>query len=417
MATVQSVRGDASFLYDSCPEFNSSIPESLYGNIRASGMDSGSPKGERLFDRDALEKRFANWGRLYNNDNNPVLQEFWMLGRFHGQYHWADGSLGDSVGWEMRRHRVGGQIRFFEKMTLHAQMVSGSDFEPFYNGFTELWAQWRFNDQVSLTVGQQKHRFTHDRNVSSRYIATLERSQLVNMFGADYTPAVTLQGNVNRFSYYGGIFSNATGQNMGKAFTELNSGYSLLAATYYDVSSRLPADSAHVGLSGVYSDANDRATNLNVFRQGLASTLILTHGSISFVGETVAGLGSERGDAVGCNLQAGYFLTDRLQWVTRYQIAASDRPDGLLAQLRYDRRTNMTRGNQYNALYLGSNYLLAGHRVKWMNGIEYSELSGDRVWTFSTMVRIFYGPHSDGPYPMARSLPGRWRSIKGVRPL
>ncbi len=32
-------------------------------------------------------------------------------------------------------------------------MVSGSDFEPFYNGFTELWVGWRFSDAATLTVG------------------------------------------------------------------------------------------------------------------------------------------------------------------------------------------------------------------------------------------------------------------------
>jgi phosphate-selective porin OprO and OprP len=377
-------------------------------------FDSAFPRdGFTAFDnvvnRETLERRFTNWGRLYQSDKNPLVQDVWILGRYHGQHHWSDGNVGDSSGWETRRHRIGSQVQVLNNMTLHAQMVSGSDFQPFYNGFTELWTQWKFSDEVALTLGQQKHRFTHDRNVSSRYIATLERSQLVNMFNADYTPAITLQGNIQKFAYYTGLFSNATEQNMWDAFTQLNSGYSLLAATYYTLSEKLPVDSAHVGVSGVHSDANANATNLNVFRQGLASTLIFTKGPSSFVGETVAGLRSERGDAIGCNLQYGYFLTDRLQLVTRYQLAASNRADGLLAQLRYEQRAELTRGSQYSAVYLGSNYHLAGHRIKWMNGVEYSELSGDRLWTFSTMIRIFYGPHSDGPFPMGQTLTGRWR--------
>ncbi len=126
---------------------------------------------------------------------------------------------------ENRRFRIGSQGRFFEKLTLHAQMVSGPDVEPFYNGFTELWSQWAFEDRFALTVGQQKHRFTHDRNVSSRYLNTLERSMLVNMFNLDYTPAVTASGRTEKFAYYTGVFSNATGRDMWDAFTDYDSGF------------------------------------------------------------------------------------------------------------------------------------------------------------------------------------------------
>jgi phosphate-selective porin OprO and OprP len=77
-----------------------------------------------------------------------VLQELWVLGRYHGQYHWSEGNDGEDEGWEVRRFRLGGQARLFQNLTLHAQAVSGSDFEPFYNGFTELWAGWRFSEAV-----------------------------------------------------------------------------------------------------------------------------------------------------------------------------------------------------------------------------------------------------------------------------
>lgn len=357
---------------------------------------------------ESLEQRLANWGRVSVGKDNSVLQEFWLLGRYHGQHYWSEGDRGGSSDWENRRYRMGAQATLYEKWTLHAQMVSGSDFEPFYNGFTELWSQWRFSEQLALTIGQQKHRFTHDRNVSSRYINTLERGQLLNMFGADYTPAVTLQGTIGKLSYYSGVFSNATGRNMWDAFTELDSGYSLLANSYYDVNRYLPTDSAFVGMSYVFSDANAKATNLNVFQQGISNVLVLTKGPGSLIAESVLGLDSERGDAYGINVQVGYFLTGRLQIATRYQIATSDQSDGLLAQLRYERPTGIERGGQYHAEYVGLNYHFAGHRLKWMNGVEYSELDRDSVWTFSTAIRLFWGPHSGGPFPMAQLLPGRF---------
>ncbi len=51
-------------------------------------------------------------------------------GRYHGQYYNADGNGTSQDDWENRRFRIGSQARFFEKLTLHAQMVSGFDMDP-----------------------------------------------------------------------------------------------------------------------------------------------------------------------------------------------------------------------------------------------------------------------------------------------
>ncbi len=363
-------------------------------------LSTGAKTGESLSLGDQLE----NLGRLYHNKDNPFLQTFWLLGRYHGQYHWARGSAANDDGYESRRIRLGAQAHFFNHLTLHAQAISGSDFEPWYNGFTELWARWAFSDSLQLTIGQQKHRFSHDRNVSSRYIQTLERSLIINMFGADYTPAITLSGQKGRFDYYTGIFSNATGTDMWKAFTVLNSGYSFLAAVYYDLGKSLGTDTAFLHASYVHSDANRSATNLNRFEDGISSALILTKGPASFMAEGIIGLGAAAGDVYGLNIQPGYFLTDKLQIVGRYQVAGSSGTNGLRAQSRYERPAGLRTGDLYQAGYLGLNYHIAKHRIKLMTGVEYSTLGGRDVWTASTMVRVFWGPHSGGAFPMATML-------------
>lgn len=345
-----------------------------------------------------------NLGRLYKNEESPWVQELWVLGRYHGQYHVADGSAANDQGWENRRFRIGGQTRLFQKLTIHAQMVSGNDLEKFYNGFTELWAGWKFNDAVTLTIGQQKHRFTHDRNISSRYINYLERSMLTNMFGADYTPALTLSGKVLNWNYYTGVFSNATSKNIDYYFTHYNSGFSLLTNANHELGKFGKDGTAWLNLSYVYSDANSNATNLNRFDHGAAAALILTHGPMSLVTEFTAGVGSPKGDAYGINLQPGIFLTKRIQLVGRYQYAGSPKSTGLAAQRRYERGAGLTTGDSYNAGYLGLNYYLAEHRIKFMTGVEISALGGETVWTGSLMVRVFFGPHSRGPFPMAQVL-------------
>lgn len=347
---------------------------------------------------------YPTLGRLYRDDANPLLQEFWVLGRYHGQYHWAKGSDGKSEAYEDRRFRLGFQARMFERLTIHAQAVSGSDLEPFYNGFTELWLGWRFSDAVTLTVGQQKHRFTHDRNVSSRYLNYLERSMLTNMFALDYTPAVTLSGTVKHWTYYTGVFSNATSRNIDRAFTELDTGYSFIGSATRDLQGAWGMDTAHLNLAYLHSETRGRPTNLTRFEDGLNAALIVTRGGKALVTELTAGLGGPGGDAIGLNVQPSVFVTRKLQLVGRYQIAGGDTPQGLSSQRRYERPAGLGRGSLYQAGYVGADYYLSGHRAKLQVGVEYARMDGRDLWTGSVMVRTFFGPHSRAPFPAAMLL-------------
>lgn len=377
----------------------------LFLTLAAVGPARAQVIGFGISEGNTLAQRTSDLGLVYRNDQNPWIQEFWTLGRYHGQYHWSDGSAGEDEGWEDRRFRLGFQTRLFRNLTIHAQAISGSDFEPRYNGFTELWVGWRFNDAIMLTIGQQKHRFTHDRNVSSRYLQTLERSQLTNMFAADYTPAITLSGRVKGWQYYGGIFSNATSPSVGEAMVELDSGYSLLFTATHDASRFFSTDTAQFNFSLVHSDARPNATNLNRFDNGLASALILTEGPGSLVTEVTLGLGARAGNAYGIYVQPGYFLTRRLQAVGRYQFAFSNGDTGLQPQRRYERPAGLPPGDRYQALYAGFNFHVADHRLKLMAGIEYADMGGENVVTGSVAFRTFFGPQSRGPFPMAVILP------------
>lgn len=357
---------------------------------------------------ETLAEQLENLGLLYKDKNNPYLQEFWLLGRYHGQYHSAEGSRGDNDNWEDRRIRFGFQANVFNGWTLHAQSISGSDFNPNYNGFTELWVRKQFTEALNLTVGQQKHRFTHDRNISSRYMNYLERAQFTNMMGLDYTPAVTLSGRSGKFEYYSGFFSNATGTNMWDSFTELNSGYSFLTAVTYNLGHFLNADSAYFYGGYLHSDPNENATNMTRFDDAVSGALILTEGPTSLVTELTTGFGGRRDDAIGLNIQPGIYLTDELQLVARYQIAGAADDRGLTAQRRYERPAGMPNGDFYQAAYLGLNYYIASHRIKLISGIEYAEMNDEDVVTASVGFRMYFGPHSNAPFPGNKMLEGMW---------
>lgn len=361
-----------------------------------------------VISEESIAEQWKEFGHVIQDGDNPLLQDLWFLGRYHIQHHNTDGSTDNDAGWEHRRARFGFQAEMLDHLTIHAQSVSGSDFDPVYNGFTELWLRWQFSDLINLTVGQQKHRFTHDRNVSSRYINYMERSMFTNMLGLDYTPAVTFSGKNGDFNYYTGVFSNATGSDMGEAFTEYDSGWSYLFAGTWDVGAHFPTDTADFTASYLHSDANANATNLDRYNNAVAAALILTEGSASLVSEVTAGFGSDNGDGVALNLQPGVYLTDNLQLVGRYQVAMSNDDAGLVAQRRYERPAGLPAGDFYQAVYLGLNYHLIGHRAKIMSGIEYSEMGGEETFTFWAGFRMFFGPDSNAPFPANSMLEGMW---------
>jgi phosphate-selective porin OprO and OprP len=356
----------------------------------------------------SLKERFENLGLIYQDKNAKGLQELWLLGRYHGHYHDTSGVGRSDSGLESRRTRLGFQARMYDHLTVHAQAISGSDFEPAYNGFTELWVRWEFNPALQLTVGQQKHRFTHDRNVSSRYMSFMERSMFTNMMGLDYTPAVTLSGRVGKLDYYAGVFSNQAGTDMWEAFTELHSGWSGLAAVTYDLGQLGGADTATFYGSLLHSEARTGATNLTRFDDAASVALILTEGPAALVTEVTAGFGGTRGDAIGLNLQPSLFLTDKLELVTRYQLASASQTGGLRSQRRYESVAGLPNGEHYQATYLGLNYYLAGHRIKLLTGMEHARMNNRDAFTLFAGFRMFFGPHSNAPYPGNKLLKGIW---------
>jgi len=84
---------------------------------------------------------------------------------------------------------------------------------------------------------------------------------------------------------------------MSESFTEYDSGYSILAAAYYNLEKLSFTDTTYLHTSIVHSDANNKASNLNTFQNGISSALIMTKDSASLVSEVTAGIESENGTA------------------------------------------------------------------------------------------------------------------------
>ncbi len=352
-----------------------------------------APKEASVFDQ--------IWGmtKLYEDKDHPVLQELRITGRYHGQSHWSESDTTSGEGWEDRRFRLGMEAKLFSDFTLKGEMVSGSDFDPFYNGFTELYLQWRKpSDAFSIIAGKQKPRFSYDWATSSRYHNYLERSALLNQFRPDYTPGVAFTGKLGKFNYYTGVFSNGPRNELSEEFSDIE-GTSFIAQIGYDLKETLGTDSADWRLEYLYSDSNEDSTIFNHFDNGLATSLSVRSGKASLITELLYGFGSESGDVFGVNLQPGYFVTDKLQVVGRYQVATSNGSEGISAQRRYERTVGLGKGGLYQAGYVGANYYIYGNKLKLMGGLEYSTLGGEEQWTGLLGVRVFWGAEVKGSFP------------------
>lgn len=337
---------------------------------------------------------------LYHDDGNEILQDLSLTGRFHGQYHWADSDTEYDNDWETRRARIGIEAKLFHDFTLKIELNNAPDLEPFLNSFSNFAVQWHPSEAFILTVGKQTPRFSYDYSISANLHPYIERSQLLGQFRPYIAPGVSVQGKMEKLSYYAALFSNTPGDDLGEEFGTYDGGASFMVAMGYDVTNTFHASAADVRLDYMHSEHNDRSVIYNRFDNGLATSLVLREGSVSLATEVLYGFGGGKGDAVGLNLMPGWFVTEKLELVARYQIASSNGDTGLTAQRRYERTVGLPSGDLYQAAYAGFNYFLYGPRFRIMGGVEFADMNGHDAWTALLGVRLYWGPDSRSAFPV-----------------
>ncbi len=342
---------------------------------------------------------------LYKSDDG-FLNELSLTGRYQGQFWDADSDQGQEDGWDNRRFRIGSRAYFLDrKLELKAEMFSdlnsGGDF---YEGFTEAFIAWHASEAFNVTIGKQKPKFGWEWAMSSRLIPTMERSGLINQFRSDYASAAAIDGKVDKWSYYAGVFSNdTTGEGDDTTeFGDFEGGWSTIASVGYDLSENLGLKKAQWRLDFIHSEQDENDEIYTTFENGVSTSLELKNGSWGMVTEALLGDGDTTN--VGLVLIPSYDITRKLQVVGRYQLGVSDGDTGLSAQSRYERRVGGGAGETYNALYLGLNYFLFDgvnvdkkpeqkHRLKLMGGVEYANMDGPTGydgWTALAGLRVYW---------------------------
>ncbi len=321
---------------------------------------------------------------LHKDDTNPILQEFKLRGRYHGQYHIVDGGQDTEDNWEDRRFRFGFDAKMFEKkVEVRVDFQSNDGFRDIYDGLVDAYVKWKPTDSFSVTVGRMKPQIGYyDFLQSTNAQPTFERSQIFNQLSIDRTAGISLEGKADSFTWQAGIYSNAIDadrNDFDEAFGEFNGGWSTTLGVGYDFSKTLGVKKADFRIDWLHSERDPDAGLLNRYEDVISSTFWVQDGLWSGVAEAFYATGGQGtdGDVFGGYLQGTYdVVPKKLQLVGRYSFAYGDGDRSVRRQTRYESFVVDGRGNQYQAIYLGAQYFINGDKLKFLAGAEYADLSG-----------------------------------------
>lgn len=381
----------------------------------ATGLLFGKLTGETAMDR--------AWSAatLYKDENNPILQEFSLQGRLQVQY--ADGhsdnghfdiedykdSGKDEAVWgdkfEARRAYFGFKSKWYQNWKLEGQIDvdtdgldgAGGD-HTLYKDIYDLYLTYAPNDAFNISIGKQEIKFTREHEISSKEILTFERSLVNNMLFPGNLTGIWVNGKGigQHWLYELGVYGNE----QVREFSDFNGGALVLGKVGYDYSEESHLDSAVVSFRYMHNsepgykdssiDANFSYPSSPAFTDAVCLSNDIVQGRFGLTTDLIYGFGDEslgQSDVTALDIIPSYFIADGLQLVGRLQLASSSDADGIKLGSRYEgvspetdpltgARTSDAKGNSYVSTYLGLNYYIYGHKLKLMNGVEWSHLGG-----------------------------------------
>lgn len=327
---------------------------------------------------------------LYKDENNPILQEFKLRGRYQGQYWDVDADQGSQSNWEDRRSRFGFDAKLFEKrLEARVDFQSNDGFDDIYDGLVDAYLRWKPLKGLSITAGKTKPLVApYDWLESTNSQPTFERSQIFNQLGINRATALTVEYTTGPWYFQSGVYSNDTPSNTGGTgawgdgeFGDLNGGVSFSLGAGYDFAKQLGTDKALLRLDWIHSDREAGDLVLGIYDDIVSTSFVVKKEAAQLVVEGYFASGGDgtNSDVFGFFIQPTYdILPNQLQLVGRYSFATSDGDFGVLGQSRYERKVADVggRGDLYQSLYGGIQYFLYGDKLKLMAGAEWAHLDG-----------------------------------------
>lgn len=348
------------------------------------------PTYEEIFDK--------VWGEamLYESDSNMFIQDLAFTGRLQYDYaNFDDDDLGSVSETQWRRARAGFKATVFEDYTVHVEAdLDLENTDPVYNRLTEAYIGSKLSDQWSYKVGKQSAPFTLDGATSSKRLITAERSKLTNntWFTSEYFTGVTSKYKTGQWTLLGGVFSNDDGDEFDDVFDEK---YFYLGSVSYNFNDRLDLDNALVKFDIVYNDESDEmGTNDN--EQVYSLSTQWDKGQYHLWTDLAYAETFDSNHIWGFSVMPFYDINDTFQVVGRYTYVTSSDANGVSLS-RYEKDLVSARGDEVHELYAGVNTYLYGHKLKWQNGIQYTDAHDDsnsggdyRGWGFTSAIRMYW---------------------------
>ena len=330
---------------------------------------------------------------LYENKDSSVIQKFTLTGRLQADYHSfendVDGSSDDDSQW--RRFRFGFKAGLFGGVTLHSEAnMNLNQPEPLYRNLTDTYLSWSTDTGIKIKVGKQSAPFTLHGSTSSKKLYTLERGKIARniWFTNEYFTGASLSGSHENWDYLAGIYSSDEGPEFDEAFDYgtfglFSIGYNFEESEYFD-NSLLRFD--------LMMQEKDALNQTPKHKNAFSIVTKLKKGKLNFWGDLSFsnGYGSQS-DVWGTQLMPFYDFTDKIQGVFSYTYVESK--DALDVDVTRYERDLAGRGDEMKEYFFGVNYFFYGHKLKWQNAIQYSEMDnlGTKVyegWGYTSGLRI-----------------------------
>jgi phosphate-selective porin OprO/OprP len=330
---------------------------------------------------------------LFEGDENSIIDKFALTGRLQADYHSFENDINglseDDSQW--RRFRFGFRMSLLDGITLHSEAnMNLNQPEPLYRNLTDTYLSWSTDSGVKIKLGKQSAPFTLHGSTSSKKLYTLERGKIARniWFTNEYFTGISFSGSRENWDYLAGIYSSDEGPEFDEAFDYgkfglLSLGYNFEESEYFDNSlirfDLMVQEKDSLSPTPDHKNAFSIVTKLNKDKFNFWGDLSFSNGYDS------------QSDVWGIQLMPFYDFSENFQGVFSYTYVESDDPLDVDVT-RYERDL-AGRGDEMSEYFFGINYFFFGHKLKWQNAFQYTEMDnlGSKVyegWGYTSGLRI-----------------------------
>ena len=337
---------------------------------------------------------------LYENDENSLMSKFWLTGRLQGEYHSFENEVAPAIDhddYDWRRFRFGFKATLFGDITLHSEADLGLENRgrPLYNDLTDTYISWSTENGMKFKLGKQSAPFTLDGSTSSKKLHTLERSKIAGniWFGQEYFPGISVSGSKDEIDYFAGFYSNDNKPEFDGAFKHGQFG---ILSVGKDYAANFDLEKSYLRLDFMFQEDNGN-DDVEDFSDWNAAYSFVTKWENNdwYFWTDLSFADRKDGDVWGIQLMPFYDITDKTQVIFCYTYLDSSGVNQLRASRWEDRLDRGEyRGDDLTEYFFGLNHFFYGHKLKWQNGLQYTQLDEAdsskeyEGWGFTTAFRI-----------------------------